>query len=82
MDSIRMIEDDTEGVFLSKADLITVMTERLDRFPAELDALKKPQVSTIIGLDGNPKTVPSDPVEVARHEGMQKMLEGIISIIK
>ena len=47
----------------------------------EIEKLKQPKQSSIIGLDGQPKIVPSNPVDVARHEGKQEMLEGIMGII-
>lgn len=81
MDKIRIVKDDNEETYLSKADLITIFKERLDRFPKELEQLKKPQQGKIVGIDGTTSLQPPDEKEIARHEGMQKMLEGIYSMI-
>jgi hypothetical protein len=76
-----MVKDETGNVYLSQEDLLSIFSARLESFPGEIDQLKKPQEGSIVGLDGKKNVVPSDPVEVARHEGMQKMLEGIFSMI-
>lgn len=76
-----MVKDEVGNIYLSQEDLLGIMAERLERFPDELEKLKGPQQSSIVGIDGQPTTKPSDPVEVARHEGMQKMLEGIMGMI-
>lgn len=81
MIDIGIVKDDNGNIFISQQDLITFMSERLSRFPAELEELKKPKQSPIVGLDGNPKLIPSDPVVVAHHEGMQEMLAAILGVI-
>ena len=81
IDNIRIVKDESGKVYLNQEDLIEIMTDRLNRFPFEIENLKKPQESSIVGLDGKAKIVPSDPVEVSRHEGMQTMLEGILGMI-
>lgn len=81
MADIRMVKDETDNIYLSQEDLLGIMAERLERFPDELETLRNPQQSKIMGLDGKPKITPSNPVEVARHEGMQTMLEGIMNTI-
>ncbi len=81
IDHIRIVKDESGKVYLNQEDLVEIMKDRLGRFPLEIENLKKPQQSTIIGLDGNPKITPSDPAEVARHEGMQTMLEGILGMV-
>jgi len=81
MNQIRMVKDDVGNIYLSQEDLLGIFAARLERFPDELNKLKQPQQSSIIGLDGQPKIIPSNPSDVARQEGKQEMLEGIINII-
>ncbi len=81
MNNIRMIKDEVGNIYLAQEDLLGIFSTRLERFSDEIDELKKPKEGNIIGLDGKPNIVQSDPVEVARYEGMQKMLEGIMGMI-
>ncbi len=81
MNQIRMVKDDVGNIYLSQEDLLGVFSSRLERFPDEIEKLKHPQQSSIIGLDGQPKVVPPNPVDIARHQGKQEMLEGIINMI-
>jgi len=81
MNQIRMVKDETGNMYLSQEDLLGIFAARLERFPDELNKLKQPQQSSIIGLDGQPKIIPSNPIDVACHEGRKEMLEGIINII-
>lgn len=76
-----MVKDEVGNIYLSQEDLLGIMATRLERFPDELEALKKPQKSQIVGLDGQAKIKPPDPKEIAHYEGMQKMLEGIMNMI-
>lgn len=79
--SIRIVRDESEAVYLSQTDLVEILSERLSKFPQEIEALKQPQKSLIVGPDGSQKITPPDPVEVARHEGMQVMLQGVFDMI-
>lgn len=81
MDQIRMVRDENGDVFLSQQDLLQVMNERLERFPSQIEQLKKPKEGKITMLNGQPSVQPPDEKEVARHEGMQQMLEGVIGLI-
>lgn len=81
MDQIRIVKDDNDNIYLSKDDLIGAMKERLERFPEEHKQLKNPQQSKVVGLDGNTIEKKPDEKEIARHEGMEKMLRGIIGMI-
>ncbi len=78
---IRMVKDDIGNIYLSQEDLLGIFSERLARFPDEIERLKQPQQSSIVGLDGLPKIIKPNPVDVARHEGKKEMLEGIINMI-
>lgn len=81
MNQIRMVKDDVGNIYLSQEDLLGIFSTRLERFPDEIEKLKHPQQSSIIGLDGQPKIIPSNPIDVAHHQGKQEMLEGIINMI-
>lgn len=81
MDKIRMVKDENENIFLSQEDLVTVMNERLERFPKEYEELKKPQEGSIVGVDGKKNLVAPDPAKLYQHEGMEKMLRGIMGMI-
>lgn len=81
MNQIRMVKDDVGNIYLSQEDLLGIFGSRLERFPDEIEKLKHPQQSSIIGLDGQPKIIPSSPIDVAKQEGKQEMLLGIINMI-
>jgi len=81
MNQIRMVKDEIGNVYLSQEDLMSIFAARMELFPEQLEALKGIQVSTLVGANGQPISKPSDPVEVARHEGKRDMLEGIMGII-
>jgi len=81
MNQIRMVKDEVGNMYLSQEDLLGIFSARLERFPDELDKLKQPQQSSIVGLDGQQKILSSNPTEISRHEGRKEMLEGIINII-
>jgi len=78
---ISILKNPEGKVFFSQDDLLEVFYERLSRFPAEIVELKAPKQSTIMGLNGKPNIIPSDPIAVAKKEGMKEMLEGIISVL-
>lgn len=81
MNQIRMVKDEAGNIYLSQEDLMSIFSNRLERFPDEIENLKGPQISSLVGPNGQHITKPSDPIEVARHEGKQEMLEGIINVI-
>ena len=81
MNNIRIVKDEIGNIYLSQEDLLGIMAERMERFPDELEELRKPHQSKVISPNGQPVIKPSDPKEVAHHEGMQKMLEGLMNII-
>ena len=81
MDQIRMVKDENGDIYLSQEDLLKVMNERLERFPQEYEQLKKPQEGKIVGIDGNTSMHPPDEKEIAKHEGMENMLRGIMSML-
>ena len=81
MDSIRMVKDDNGDIYLSQEDLLKVMNERLERFPQEYQELKKPQEGKIVGIDGQTSMQPPDEKEIAKHEGMETMLRGIMGML-
>lgn len=80
MDKIRIVKDNG-SIFISQEDLLSVLEERLKRFPEERKELKKPQKGKIVGIDGQVSTQPPDEKEIARNEGMETMLRGIINIL-
>lgn len=81
MNNIRIVKDEVGNIYLSQEDLLEIFATRLEKFPDQLEALKGPQQSSIVGIDGKPTIKPSDPIEVAKYEGMQTMLEGIMSMV-
>lgn len=81
MDQIRIVKTDNNEVFLSKDDLITAMKDRLQRFPEEYKQLRNPQQSKVVDLGGNAIQKQPDEKEIARHEGKEEMLKGIIGMI-
>jgi hypothetical protein len=81
MNNIRMVKDEANNIYLSQEDLLDIMATRMERFADEIEDLKGPQKSSMVGIDGKPKVTPSNPVAVARSEGMQTMLEGIMGMI-
>lgn len=80
MDQIRIVKDN-DDIYLSKDDLVRAMKERLDRFPDEYEQLKNAQESKIVDLAGNTIQKQPNEKEIAKHEGMEKMLRGIIGMI-
>jgi hypothetical protein len=80
MDQIRIVKDN-DDIYLSKDDLVQAMKERLDRFPDEYEQLKNAQESKIVDLAGNTIQKQPNEKEIAKHEGMEKMLRGIIGMI-
>jgi len=82
MNQIRMVKDDNGEIFLSQKDLLAMMNERLERFPDELAQLKKPKEGKIVGINGAKSATPPDEKEIAKHEGMEAMLRGIVNTIK
>lgn len=81
MDQIRIVKDDNENVFISQEDLLKALNERLEKFPEEREQLKKPKEGSIVGLDGNVSLQQPDEKEIARNEGMEAMLRGVINIL-
>lgn len=84
MNNIRMVKDEKEDVYLNQDDLLSIFTDRLKLLPEEIEALKTEKRSIILNADGSRDTIsPSekDVLDSIRHEGMQKMLEGIITMI-
>lgn len=81
MDKIRIVKDENGEVFLSQKDLLTIMNERLKRFPGELTELRKPKPGKIVGADGEVTMQPPDEKMISKHEGMEVMLRGIVNII-
>lgn len=81
MDKIRMVKDENGDIFLSQEDLVKIMNDRLERFPQEYEELKKPQEGSIVGVDGKKNLVAPDPAKLYQHEGMEKMLRGIVGIL-
>lgn len=81
MDQIRMVKDENGDIYLSQEDLLKVMDERLKRFPQEYAQLKRPQEGKIVGINGKTSTQPPDEKEIAKHEGMENMLRGIMGML-
>ena len=81
MNNIKMVKDEIGNIYLSQENLLEIFSERMAKFPDQLIALKGPQQSKVVGVDGKTKTIPSNPIEVARIEGMETMLSGIVSMI-
>ena len=78
---IKMIKDPEGRIYLCQEDLLDIFRERLKRFPTEIAELKKPREGSIMGLDGKPNVIPSNPLDVAKQEGMQYMLQGIFDML-
>lgn len=78
---IKMIKDPDGRIYLCQEDLLEIFRERLKKFPSEIAELKKPKEGSIVGLDGKSNVIPSNPIEVAKHEGMQTMLQGIFDMM-
>ena len=81
MNSIKMMKDGDGQIYLNQSDLLEIFNERLSRFPQEIEELKQPKRSLVVGLDGAQKIIPPDQNEISKKEGMKLMLEGIIDIL-
>lgn len=84
MNNIKMVKDENGDIYLSQKDLLSIFADRLKLIPGEIEALQTEKESSIINLDGSRNIIPpseEDMLESIRHEGMQKMLKGIITMI-
>ena len=82
MNNIRILKDPNGEIFMSQADLLAIFKQRLSELPSEIELLKKPQTSSMVDANGIPLVVKSDPIEIARMEGMEKMLKGVCEMFE
>jgi len=84
MANIRVVETEDKEVYINRNDLLLIFNERMKTLPQEIEALRTEKESSIVNPDGTKNIVPpseEDLLESIRHEGMLRMLQGIINII-